>query len=242
MDYILLFLFTILFFLINIFIKYNKRKYTKMRFYLYSFLIIVILLLLININKKVKSKFTGSKNQYGGNSEKLLNQCGLPNPEQYDGISHCFNDSTHHTCCMLGPEAKKYANGEWAIDRHGKKIKAKPDEINPIGTVSDEAYYAKTGKKAGKTPTPWCTCFGSKVCSYYSKKFDDGTHIKFISNPNEANQIVDLEGVDSMSSSNCEDFIRDKFNVASHGTPGVNNNIEYNSNNCGKFMKNLKNV
>lgn len=32
--------------------------------------------------------------------------------------------------------------------------------------------------------TPWCTCFGSLVCSYYADKFkNDGTSIKFINEP-----------------------------------------------------------
>ena len=31
-----------------------------------------------------------------------LDACGLPT--DYRQTSHCFADSTHHTCCMLGPE------------------------------------------------------------------------------------------------------------------------------------------
>ena len=51
-----------------------------------------------------------------------MNACGLP--ENYGPTSHCFADSTHQTCCMLGPEARAYA------DRSG----------NPIGKASERAF------------------------------------------------------------------------------------------------------
>ena len=70
--------------------------------------------------------------------EQLLEKCGLPN---YNKTSHCFSDSTHHTCCMLGPEARKYA------DNSG----------NPIGIASEDAFYLRYGKKTDEL-TPWCTC------------------------------------------------------------------------------------
>ena len=39
--------------------------------------------------------------------KKLLDKCGLPDiPE----TQHCFNDSTHHTCCEIGPLARNYAD------------------------------------------------------------------------------------------------------------------------------------
>jgi len=100
----------------------------------------------------------------------LLKKCGLPDIEQ---TNHCFNDTTHHTCCLLGKEARNYA------DLTG----------NPIGKLSESIQNIK-GKSENKNKTkskskqlvPWCTCTGSKVCSFYSKKFGklDGTHIKFI--------------------------------------------------------------
>ena len=92
--------------------------------------------------------------------------CGLP-PSSF----HCFNDATHHTCCLLGGEARKYA------DKTG----------NPIGKASEDAFLETYGFPPGRsTLTPWCTCIGSKVCSYYSKRFGttDGTHIKFINTKN----------------------------------------------------------
>jgi hypothetical protein len=39
--------------------------------------------------------------------EKLLEKCALPN---YNKTSHCFSDSIHHTCCILGLESRKYAD------------------------------------------------------------------------------------------------------------------------------------
>ena len=117
--------------------------------------------------------------------EQLLEKCGLPN---YNKTSHCFSDSTHHTCCMLGPEARKYA------DNSG----------NPIGIASEDAFYLRYGKKTNEL-TPWCTCTGSKVCSYYSNKFKDGTHIKFIGD---------------LKTKNEEDGIT-KLGLMKHKTPGV---------------------
>jgi hypothetical protein len=117
------------------------------------------------------------------NRKQLLEKCGLPDiPE----TSHCFNDSTHHTCCLLGSEAREYA------DNSG----------NPIGTASINAL--------GRNPndgelTPWCTCTGSKVCSYYKNRFNDGTNIKFIGNTNTIN----------------EDDGINMLNITRHKTPGV---------------------
>jgi hypothetical protein len=91
--------------------------------------------------------------------------CGLP--QRSISTSHCFNDVTHHTCCLLGGEAREYA------DKTG----------NPIGKASEEAFLETYGFAPEKnTLTPWCTCMGSKVCSYYAKLFGktDGTHIKFL--------------------------------------------------------------
>ena len=139
------------------------------------------------------SLFSNNTNyeQYGGNKSKtnksknkkkvtkreiLLNECGLPKD---DMTNHCFNDSTHHTCCMLGPKARKYA-----------------DERNPIGQAFLDAYEKATGKtinRNSETLTPWCTCTGSEVCSYYAKEFDDGTHLKFINNPKLKKQLKTLK-------------------------------------------------
>ena len=115
--------------------------------------------------------------------KQLLEKCGLPDiPE----TSHCFSDSTHHTCCMLGSQAREYA------DSSG----------NPIGKASINAFGRKP--KDGEL-TPWCTCTGSKVCSYYKNRFNDGTNIKFIGNTNTIN----------------EDDGINMLNITRHKTPGI---------------------
>lgn len=102
--------------------------------------------------------------------EEKLEKCGLPNTPQ---TSHCFADSTHHTCCLLGPKARKYA------DSSG----------NPIGITSENAFYYRYSKKATSADlTPWCTCTGSKVCSSYANRFSDGTKVKFIGDTNTLNE------------------------------------------------------
>ena len=107
----------------------------------------------------------------------LMEKCGLP--DTYE-TSHCFNDSTHQTCCHLGPEARKYA------DNSG----------NPIGKASLKAFYDKNNRHAENDElTPWCTCFGSKVCSYYADKFNDGTHIEFL-NDMKTNDVLKSKAMD----------------------------------------------
>ena len=108
---------------------------------------------------------TNTKNNTKNNTKtklrkKLLKKCNLPDVPE---TSHCFGDSTHHTCCLLGKYSREYA------DSSG----------NLIGSLSLKLQNGKTNKN---NLTPWCTCSGSKVCSYYTKKFgkQDGTHIKFI--------------------------------------------------------------
>ena len=128
------------------------------------------------------------RESFSDKQEILLNKCGLP---IYDKTKHCFNDETHHTCCMLGPEARKYA------DNSG----------NPIGITSENAFYYRYGKKPEKNELiPWCTCTGSKVCSYYANKFNDGTHIKFIGELDTKNE---EEGIE-------------KMRINKHETPGIN--------------------
>jgi hypothetical protein len=122
----------------------------------------------------------------------------------YSATGHCFADGTHQTCCMLGPEARKYAD----------------DTGNPIGKASVLAFRQKYGRNPKKNElTGWCTCFGSKVCSAYAKKFNDGTHIKFVNNPKNKTKIRSKVHPD------CEGYFRDKFSIRTHGTPGINNNF-----------------
>lgn len=127
--------------------------------------------------------------------DKQLEFCGLSNG--YPPTNHCFKDSTHQTCCLLGYKSREYA------DKSG----------NPIGKASIKAFknfYGFYPKK--NTLTPWCTCIGSEVCSYYSKRFNDGTHIKFINNYNK-NRII----TDNLN----ETLHRNKIGYYQHKTPGV---------------------
>lgn len=160
--------------------------------------LIFVLLVCFLLKKNIFEQYGGKKTKIRKISKNnLLNECGLPNTIN---TSHCFSDSTHHTCCMLGPEARAYA------DKSG----------NPIGKASIRAYKNKTGKKKikNKTLTPWCTCTGSEVCSYYANKFNDGTHIKFINNPN-TNEVA------YNPKSKNEGKYKNRFNIYSHRTPGI---------------------
>ena len=155
--------------------------------------------------KSIKQKMNNIPySQFNSKRKYLLHKCGLPDiPE----TGHCFNDRTHHTCCELSKEAREYA------DRTN----------NPIGKLSEDVftklpnnhpkkeYYLKNNKR------PWCTCFGSKVCGNYGDKFNQSTKIDFISSPNENMYARNIYG-----SEGCEEYVRNKFNVMSHGTPGVN--------------------
>lgn len=116
--------------------------------------------------------------------------CGLPITNE---TSHCFNDDTHQTCCVLGPEARLYA------DNSG----------NPIGKISQAL-------NPGKRLTPWCTCAGSQVCSYYSNKFKDGTHVKFVNDRKNRN----IYNFDKNSLYNEKDIVN-KIGIKRHNTPGI---------------------
>ena len=76
----------------------------------------------------------------------LEKNCGF----YHHSSGHCFRDSTHQTYCLLGKEARKYA------DTSG----------NPNGEADEKAYYSNFRIQADKnTLTPWCTCIGSKIWS-----------------------------------------------------------------------------
>lgn len=197
-------IFEILFIISSLGILFNICNNQQI-FYIPIIITITFVLLICLLLKK------NTFDQYGGKKTKirktkirkitknnLLNECGLPNTIN---TGHCFSDSTHHTCCMLGPKARAYA------DKTG----------NPIGKASIKAYQNKTGKKKvqNKTLTPWCTCTGSEVCSYYADKFNDGTHIKFINNPNTNEVAYNPKSIN-------ERKYKNKFNIYSHRTPGIN--------------------
>jgi len=128
----------------------------------------------------------------------LLTKCGLPDTME---TSHCFNDATHHTCCLLGNDARKYADGTG----------------NPIGALSKSVRGNKNMKLV-----PWCTCTGSKVCSFYSKKFGkkDGTRIKFIGTLKQKKTRKNKNKNKSNNNWNENNAIS-KLNLMRHSTPGI---------------------
>merc|ERR1719517_58079 len=89
-------------------------------------------------------------------NDAALRACFGDNYKAYDGISHCFQEhDTHNTCCMMDEETR-HAN-----DAAG----------NLIGQASLDAYEAINGglpESTSELLTPWCTCFGSQVCSHYA--------------------------------------------------------------------------
>tara|TARA_Y100000589_G_C26696941_1_gene444124 strand:+ start:51 stop:410 length:360 start_codon:yes stop_codon:yes gene_type:complete len=118
---------------------------------------------------------------------------------------------------MLGKKARHYSNISG----------------NPIGKVSVEMfkkYYKLSDNEFDEnTLTPWCTCIGSSVCSYYSDKFNDGTHIKFINN-NKKNEVY------YNFDNECEkDISSDIYNR--HSTPGIKNRTYKCINNSKKIFK-----
>ena len=118
----------------------------------------------------------------------LLEKCGLPDiPE----TKHCFADGTHHTCCSLSKNAREYA------DKTG----------NQIGKLSEKVYKIKNNKDPDEY-TKWCTCTGSKVCSYYRDNIDSKTFIDFIR---------------FLETINEDEAIR-ILNLNKHKTPGIKNN------------------
>jgi hypothetical protein len=72
------------------------------------------------ISKKIDKMPMGAIEQTIRRTRKRsLSKCGLPDIAE---TQHCFADTTHHTCCMLGSKARAYA------DASG----------NPIGSLSEK--------------------------------------------------------------------------------------------------------
>ncbi len=131
--------------------------------------------------------------------------CGFNNKYPTE---HCFTDTTHHTCCMLGRKAREYSNNSG----------------NPIGKASEQSFKSYLNKKPLENDmTPWCTCIGSEVCSFYANKFNDGTHIKFINN----------DGIIAYNfDTNCEHNLKINFNYSEHRTPGISNKKKIKNKKC----------
>ena len=147
--------------------------------------------------KKILNIIVQKNKKNINNVNKLKKICQMPN--NYSTI-HCFLDGTHQTCCLLGYKARKYSN----------------ESGNPIGKASEEIFKKYFKRKPKKSDlTPWCTCIGSGVCSYYAENFDDNTHIKFINSKKDKFLVYHIENY-------CELKISKEFYYISHNTPGIN--------------------
>ena len=208
-------LFIIILILLNLLIRNNKRRFAKVKNYIYGLMMLIIGLLIISFilqnRSNSKSKSKRERYQNGGSNkkkvDKLLDMCQLP--KNYEATSHCFNDDTHQTCCMLSPETRRKADAT----------------RNKIGQVSVDAYleYLKQNKKPIPTKeelanldTPWCTCLGSQVCSNYKSNVNNNTNIKFVNNKQNKNIVKN-------PLAKCEKYLADKFITRSHKTPDVVN-------------------
>ena len=115
--------------------------------------------------------------------------------DSYDdaSVQHSFGvDRTHNLCCKLGEYAKAYA------DKSG----------NPIGDAA---------RQIGSDN--WSTCMGSNVCTYYAKKFDDGTRPVFATSPDLYKATTHIP-----SDINCEAYVATQLSADAHGTPGIDTN------------------
>mmetsp|Transcript_47690 Transcript_47690/g.85860 ORF Transcript_47690/g.85860 Transcript_47690/m.85860 type:complete len:140 (+) Transcript_47690:3-422(+) len=100
---------------------------------------------------------------------------------------------------------------------------------NPIGHASLTAARQIAGKSAAEMPdsagllTPWCTCFGSQVCSHYAQS--TATKIKFVNDCGCAGGVHGkgfcMSNIPASDISGCEGWAREQFNMPSHATPGV---------------------
>ena len=217
MDLVLYILLIVLFVLTLVYFKLNEKVVKKNKTLIYGCLVFIIVFLSIGIynSYSTKNRFGSKQNfQNGGKvnsrilkQQILKNKCGLPKSSSDLVTNHCFADGTHHTCCMLGPKARK------GSDATG----------NPIGSASVRAYSKKNPNTpiTDETLTPWCTCSGSNVCSYYADKYKDGTHVAFVNNPNALDSVGTGIQIAEGAPSECEPYFRDKFNIIPHGTPGV---------------------
>ena len=158
-----------------------------------------------SIEKTIRNKM--NKMTGGSHTRKRsLAKCGLPDiPE----TQHCFSDTTHHTCCMLGQKAREYADSSGnPIGSLSVKVNDKVnDKVQTMGKSKSKRKRKSNSNNTKNGLVPWCTCTGSKVCSYYTNKFgkEDGTHIKFIGTGKTKN----------------EDKAISEIGLMKHRTPGV---------------------
>eukprot|EP00434_Breviolum_minutum_P041299 symbB.v1.2.036740.t1/scaffold5254.1/size31731/2 len=71
--------------------------------------------------------------------------------------------------------------------------------------------------------TPWCTCFGSQVCSHYAKTTN--TKVKFVNDCGCASGTPGkgfcMSNVPASDISGCEGWAREQMQMPGHATPGV---------------------
>jgi len=150
----------------------------------------------------------------GSPRDVALKACFGTNYAAASSISHCFLEhDTHNTCCMLDKSARDQN------DAAG----------NPIGAASLNAARQIAGKTAASMPdaadllTPWCTCFGSQVCSHYAQS--TGTKVKFVNDcacaGGTAGKGFCMSNIAASDISGCEGWAREQFQMPSHATPGV---------------------
>lgn len=164
--------------------------------------------------RNIKSGSVGGDVVFGGNKAALKNCFGENYMAAGAAISHCFMEhDTHNTCCMMDKKTRD------ANDAAG----------NPIGKASLEAYRAIQGDAniadTDELLTPWCTCFGSQVCSHYAAKPDTKTKIKFVHDcgcsGGTPGKGFCFANVAKESIYGCESWARASFNMPAHATPGV---------------------
>jgi len=151
----------------------------------------------------------------------LLKKCGLPDGQQ---TSHCFNDATHHTCCLLGKEARNYADSTGnPIGKLSESIQSIKNKNKNKNDGNGQIQSGNKSKSKSKKLVPWCTCTGSKVCSFYSQKFgkSDGTHIKFIGRLKPKKTKKTTTKKNNSNEKWNENNAIDRLKLLQHKTPGV---------------------
>ena len=95
------------------------------------------------------------------------------------------------------------------------------------GVGVDQVNLDRVRKLLSKNKSKFETRCFTKNEILYANRFNDGTHIKFVNNPKSPSKVV------KNVPPKCEGYWRNKFEVKQHGTPGVGNRKEINSNLCG---------
>lgn len=172
----------------------------------------LFILALLGLSSAIKVKETNDEVEFKGNEAALTACFGENYKLAGQAISHCFMEhDTHNTCCMMDKKTR---------DENDAKG-------NPIGAASLAAFRAINGdiEDSEDLLTPWCTCFGSQVCSNYASKPGYKTGIKFVNDCGCAGGTPGLGYcMATISKDNiysCEAWAREQYKMPSHATPGV---------------------